>query len=82
MTDRICPGVFLLHRQAPIYSATANTQTKVEPRIGIKPTSTAYNAALTSRRRGGGRGGSRTRYFLHTKQVFGPLNFTTANWGR
>ena len=26
LTDRICPGVFLLHRQAPHYSATANTQ--------------------------------------------------------
>ena len=26
LTDRICPGVFLLHRQAPNYSATANTQ--------------------------------------------------------
>jgi hypothetical protein len=56
--------------------------TTMEPRIGIKPTSTAYNAALTSGRRGGGRGGARTRYCLHTKQVFGPLNFTTANWGR
>ena len=59
LTDRICPGVLLIHNQAPNYSATANigvarwtyarSHDDVEPRAGIKPASARYKRALTLR---------------------------------
>lgn len=40
LTDRICPGVFLLHRQAPHYSATANTRWSHAPDLNRHPCAT------------------------------------------
>lgn len=55
---------------------------KLGPHRGVKPLSAGYKPALTSGQRGGGHGGTRTRYLSHTKRAFRPLNFAPNEfWG-
>ena len=80
LTDRICPGVVLLHRQAPLYSATANThEGSHEPESNRHRADTSRTVDPANR--GGGRDGTRTHHFSDTNRAFNPLNFTAGELG-